>query len=304
MRRLVIFLLLLVSIAGVRAQSESMPEQKLRQIVERQKALFAEAAKQGNRLDQEAFRTQAQSIATDYDRLLASNDKFAAGYAAYGYFLGKVGMDKESIGMLLKANQLDPDIPLVKNQIGDYLAEHGKPIQAAEYFLAAIKLAPDEPLYHYQLGTLLSEGRDTFLKSGEWTQAAIDHTIQKAFKRASELRPGDFAYAYRYAESFYEVADPDWNAAMQAWRALEAKAQSPIERQTMQLHEANVYLKMGQPENARTLLAKVDDPRLQVQKQRLVVELDAPKDAAPPAQPAAATSAPAKPGPAKPAPGK
>lgn len=281
MRRILLFSLLLVSIVALRAaDSESLPERTLRQIVERQKQLLADAQKQGDNLDQDAFRTQAQSIVNDYDRLLASNDKFAAGYAAYGYFLGKVGMDKESIAMLLKANQLDPDIPLVKNQIGNYLAEHGKPIEAAEYYLGAIKLAPNEPLYHYQLGTLLAEGRDAFLKSGEWTRAALDHSMQQAFLRASDLVPDDFGYAYRYAQSFYDVEDPDWNAALKAWTGLEARAQSSIERQTMQLHEANVYLKMGQPEKAKPLIAKVDDPKLQGQKQRLLDQL-APK---PPAE--------------------
>src|SRR5206468_7516084 len=143
-----------------------------------------------------------------YESLLRENPKFAAAYADYGYLLRKVGMRKESASMLLKANQLDPDIPMVKNQLGNYLAEDGKPLEAAPYFLAAIKLAPNEPLYHYQLGTLLVEGRDVFIRSGEWTRAALDHAMHEAFRRAAELAPDRFEFAYRYAESFADMENP------------------------------------------------------------------------------------------------
>ena len=98
---------------------------------------------------------------------LRENPGFAAGYEAYGYLLSKTAMRKEAIAMLLKANQLDPDIALVKNQLGAMLAEEGQPLQAAPYFIAAIQLEPNEPLYHFQLGTLLVEARDDFLKAGQ-----------------------------------------------------------------------------------------------------------------------------------------
>ena len=109
------------------AESETMAERSLRRIADRQKTLFAEAAKQGDKLDEEAFRTQVQSVAHDYELLLRNNPNFAVGYAAYGYLLGKVDMRKESAAMLLRANQLEPDIALVKNQLGNYMAEEGKP---------------------------------------------------------------------------------------------------------------------------------------------------------------------------------
>ena len=68
----------------------------------------------------------------------------------------------------MRANQLDSDLPLVKNQLGNYLAEEGRPLEAINYYLAATRLEPKEPLYHFQIGTLLSAARDDFLKSGEW----------------------------------------------------------------------------------------------------------------------------------------
>jgi hypothetical protein len=97
--------------------------------------------------------------------------------------------------------------------------------------------------------------------------------MSNAFKRAAELAPERFELAYRYAESFYDVEKPDWNVALKLWAALEDKAQTPIERQTMRLHAANVLIKQGKPDHAKTLMATVDEPALQGQKQKLVAQL-------------------------------
>ena len=96
----------LVSCLGA-AESESLAERNLRRIVEKQKTLFADATKQGEKLDEPSFRQQVQELTHDYELLLRNNPSFAAGYAAYGYLLGKVDMRKEATAMLLKANQLD-----------------------------------------------------------------------------------------------------------------------------------------------------------------------------------------------------
>ena len=265
--------LLLIFAPARAAEDQNMAERTLKKIVERQKEVFAEAVKQGDKLDEGSFRQQVQSITHDYELLLRNNPQFAAGFAAYGYMLSKVDMRKEAMAMLLKANQLDPDIALVKNQLGNLLAEEGKPMQAAAYFLAAIKLEPNEPLYHYQLGTLLVEARDDFLKSGEWTRASLDGAMHDAFRQAAELAPERFEFAYRYAESFYDLEKPDWDKALKTWSALEEKAGTKIERQMMRLHAANICLKLGREEHARALLQTIDEPNLQGQKEKLVAQL-------------------------------
>ncbi|HWA87045.1 MAG TPA: hypothetical protein VG710_12525 [Opitutus sp.] len=265
---------LLAGIVSLRAEeTETFAERTLRQLVERQKELMADAAKSGDKLDQSGFQTQMESVCRGYEQLLRSNPEFARGYAAYGYLLSKLDQRRESITMLMKANQLDPNQPLVKNQIGNYLAEEGKPLEAAEYFMAAIKLAPNEALYHYQLGTLLYEARDDFLKSGEWKKDAIDHAIHEAFKRAAELAPDQFEFQYRYAESFYDMEVPDWDEALKQWAKLEEKAPTPIERETMRLHAANILIKQGKLDHARVVLASVTVPELQKQKEKLVAQL-------------------------------
>ncbi len=265
--------LLAVAPVSLRADAESMPERTLRQIGERQKALLADLAQEGDNLDEESMRSQLQELCHEYELLLGQSPNFAAAYASYGYLLGKIDMRRESMAMLLKANQLDPDIPLVKNQLGNYLAEEGKPLEAVNYYLSAIKLEPKEPLYHYQLGTLLYEARDDFLKQGVYSQATLEAAMHEAFKQAAELAPDRIEFTYRYAESFYDQTNPDWDQALAAWSALEAKTKSPLEQQEYRLHRANIRIKQGRFDDARALLGTVTVAELDKQKQKLVAQL-------------------------------
>ncbi|MCC6415255.1 MAG: hypothetical protein IT582_05045 [Opitutaceae bacterium] len=269
-----LFIIIAVPLAA-QPREETLAERGLRQLVERQRTLLAAAAKAGDNFDEPAFTTQMQQLCQAYESFLRDNPGFAAGYAAYGYLLGKIGMEREGVVMLLKANQYDPDIPLVKNQIGNYLAEHGKPLEAVNYYLAAIKLAPKEPLYHFQLGTLLHNSRDIFIKSGEWTADGIDNAMHEGFRKAAELGPDRFEYAYRYGESFYDLSHPDWDQALAVWAGLEERATTEIERQTMRLHAANVCLKAGKTAHAEALLASISLTELAAQKEKLVAQMAA-----------------------------
>jgi tetratricopeptide (TPR) repeat protein len=260
-------------LAAQEEKSETLPERTLRKLIDHERTLLADAAKQGDKLDPEAFRVQVQELCHEYELLLHDSPNYALAYADYGQLLYKLDMRKEAVNMLLKADQLDPNIALVKNEIGNYLAEEDKPLEAVNYFLAAVKLVPDEPLYHYELGKLLYTFRDDFLKSGDWTRGQIDEGMHNGFKRAAELAPDRIEFTYRYAESFADMAKPDWDGALNAWAALEEKAATPLERDTMRLQAANVLIKQGKFAHARFLIDAVTEPKLDAQKQKLIAQL-------------------------------
>jgi len=91
-----------------------MSDRTLKQLVERQKDLLAERAKQNPGFDEDNFQTQMQLVCQAYEVLLRENPGYAAGYASYGYLLGKLGQRKASIAFLLKANKIDPEIAWLK----------------------------------------------------------------------------------------------------------------------------------------------------------------------------------------------
>lgn len=271
--RLLVLLCLLS--AALTAGAETFAERTLKEIVARQKAIFARAEAEKEHLDEAWLRGELQSVINSYDVLIQKNPEFAPGYVAYGMLLGQVGMNREASGILLKANKLDEEIPVVKNEIARLLAEDGKPAEALPWLTAAIKLAPDEPLYHYHLGKLLAEARDDLMATGQFTRAKLDAAMLEAFQRGAKLAPGNMAYAYRAAEAYYDLETPQWENALAAWSALEQQGQPGIEQQTIRLHAANVLIKLGRRDHARALLITVTEAPLQKQKQTLLDELAA-----------------------------
>ena len=261
---------------AVSAPAETMAEKSLKEIVARQRDVFSRVEKEGDQLDQAWLRGELQKIINSYDILIQKNPEFAAAYVPYGMLLGKVGMTKEAVGILLKANKLDPNIPVVKNQLAKHLAEDGKLVEALPWIMSAIDLEPREPLYHYHLGLLLTEGRDEFLRTGQFTRAALDQAMLGAFAHAAEFAPENFGYAYRHAEAYYDLEKPQWDEALKAWSALEERAKPGVEKETIRLHAANVLLKQGQADRAKALLAMVNAPVLLKQKQTLLDQM-APK---------------------------
>jgi tetratricopeptide (TPR) repeat protein len=257
--------------------TETLAEQTLRDIAARQRELFAKAEKEGDQFDEALFHGEAQSIASSYDILIQKNPTFATAFAAYGVFLGKVGMTKQAVAILLRANKLDPNIATVKNQMAKHLAEDGKPLEALPWLMSAIDLEPKEPLYHYNLGQLLMTGRQTFLTSGEFTRDGIDKSMLDAFQRAADLSPLDISLAYQHAKAFYDVDPPRWEDALAAWEQLE---QRPIVTETMRqlirMQKANVLLKLGRRDDARLVLEGITDPKLADEKKTLLDQL-APK---------------------------
>ncbi|MES1168296.1 MAG: hypothetical protein ABUL61_03905, partial [Oleiharenicola lentus] len=97
--------------------AETLAERNLKEIVARQKNIFARAEAEKDQLDEAWLRGELQGVINSYDVLIQKSPDFAAAYVAYGLLLGKVGMTREAVGILLKANKLDPEIPLVKNEL-------------------------------------------------------------------------------------------------------------------------------------------------------------------------------------------
>lgn len=294
--RLCLFLaLLLPAAAPLAAQTAggTLSEKTLRDIVARERVLFERAEREGDDLDEAWFAGEARAIASSYDILIQKSPEFAAGYVAYGLFLGKIDMNRAAVAMLLKANKLDPEIPLVKNQLAKHLAEDGKPLDALPYLTAAIDLAPSEPLYHFHLGKLLMEAREDFIAQGGWTAAAIDKSMLEAFQRAADLAPGELSLAYQHAKAYYAIDPPRWEEALGVWEKIAARTPAPAAQQLTKLHRANILAKLDRAAEARALLDQVTDLELVAEKQQIIDALAAA--AAKAARPAVEKTGPLEP---------
>lgn len=262
-----------LGLLAVAMPAETLAEKTLVEIVERQHNIFERAAKESDHLDEAWLRGELEGVIKSYDILIQKNPDYALGYGGYGMLLGKVGMKKEAVIMLLKANKLDPTLSEVKNQIGVYLAEDGKPVDALPWVSAAIDLEPKKALYQFHLGELLAAGRADFVRTGQFDDGKIDQTMLNAFQHASELSPGDFPIAYRYAKAYYELATPRWTEALAVWEKLEQTAPNDTQRQLVRMQRANVLMKLGRAGEAKPLLDTVTNMELATEKQTLLDEL-------------------------------
>ncbi|HEX9783787.1 MAG TPA: hypothetical protein VGA56_13770 [Opitutaceae bacterium] len=261
-------------------RAETLAWRELRLVTDRERAIW-ERLRAAPEDEDARKRAEAEfrDVITAYENIIRSDPDMAEAYAAYGLLLKRNGNREESAKTLLKTNQLDPNIPMVKNQLGNFLAEDGSYNQALAYYLSAIELKGDEPLYHYQLGSLLFAYRDFFLDDKTYDRATLDAKMQTAFRRVAELASDNWPYIYRYAESFYDLETVDWPAALAEWRKLEQKAPEGLGKQTIRIHIANVMAEMGKRDEAVALLETVTEPALADQKKTMVARLhETPKE--------------------------
>ncbi len=274
--------------------AESMAWRDLREVVLRERAIWDRLREHPyDEYEKQRANADFRHVMTAYENVIRGAPKFAEAYAAYGLLLSRTGNREEAVRVFLKANQLDPNLPMVKNQIGNYLLEDGRYNEALGYYLAAIKLKPDEPLYHYQLGTLMHEYRRFFIDDGTYEAGKVDALRHEAFREAARLAPDNWPFIYRYAESFYDLEIPDWPGALEEWTRLLAKAKPGVEKQTIHLHQANVLARLGRSDEARAIVDSIVEPALEPAKAEVMALIDPPPagDAAPPAEEAAPAEA-------------
>lgn len=265
--------------------ADSMPEyqgpgpgtyiwQQLKETTEREAAIW-ERLRASPDDPEERNRAYAEfrDVLTAYENIIRNSPNFAEAFAAHGMLLDRTGNRDQALQMFMMANRLNPNLPTVKNQIGNYLTEEGSYRAALGYYLSAIELAEEEPLYHYQLGSLLHAYRDFFIEDEMFAPNSIDRKIHSAFARAAELAPDEWPYIYRYAESFYDLPEPDWEAALKYWLELEEKAEPGVSKQTCLLHAANVLIKLQRRDTAAVLLDSVNEVSLMEQKKTLIDQL-------------------------------
>lgn len=258
---------------------QTVADQRLQRIYDAQLEFFAQL--EANPQMAESARDQrAQNLISQYQSLLLDNPEYVYGYIMYGKLLRQVGQRELANKAFVKANALDPDIAVVKQQIGNYLSEEGDYDLALPYFLAAIRLSPETAVYHYQLGQLLHTYRKMFLADGKLSAPVLDKQLQDAFANAARLDPATRIYALRAAESYFDVIEPDWSRALAEWEALEQTAVSEQERQMILLQKCRVLLAMDKTEAAQSALAAVTDPSLQAARNILQEIITNPEETA------------------------
>ena len=260
---------------GETPSSESMAAYLLKDLNEREQSAYKRYEKALVTEDVHSIETELQSIVDGYEALISAAPNYVAAFISYGMMLHRVGERIPSNAMLIRADQIDPYHAIVKNQLGNYQAEEGNYPEAMGFYQMAIDLRPDEPLYHYQLGNLLFSYKNFFIDDKLFLPDGIDLEIQNRFRKAAMLAPAHLPYRIRYAQSFFDIARPNWEAALEEWQQLVNFVESPEEKQMMQLYMAKTRFEMGHHTAAQKIIKGIDEPSLEHSKDILLKQINA-----------------------------
>ncbi len=252
----------------------SLLEQKVARLVERQTAYLDRLAVVQNDEDRATLEQRIVEICREYEAMIAENPYELLPYLVYGKLLRQIGERDRAHEMFQRANAVDTRVAVVKQQLANYFAEEGSYPQALLFFLAAIELAPHEAVYHYSLGELFYIYREEFLGDGAYTREELDQLMQDGFRQAALLAPENADFQFRYGESFYDVEKVDWFVALAHWEVFQQRAANETQADAIRLHRARVMLRLGWQSEARKLLAEVNTPTLEATKIALMEQMD------------------------------
>lgn len=280
------------SVASTATEKMTQADVVLQKIAEDEKSLFGE-------LDDlkiaavvpPAYEAKVLDLQKRYQAFVNTYPKHLYGKILFGKFLQKIDEPELANQQFLNANDLNPNIAVVKQQLGNYLTEHGEYGLAVPYFLSAIDLEPNVAVYHYQLGELLFTYRAFFIRDKIYTAEVLDKQMLEAFGTATKLDPNNRTFAIRYAESLMDVDYPNYTQVLKHWDNLLQTSKNPLEQQLIFLRKAQVLIEMKEYKSAEALLKQPFDVRFEQSRAALLEKIqEATQTVSTPATPASVST--------------
>ena len=255
------------------ADMSRLSELELSKIIDQQNQFFNNRSKRSKK---ETTR-QAQEIVTNYENFFIENPNDIHGLILFGKFLRKIGHQEEAFPHFLKADELDPNLAVVKQEIGNFLVENGEVSDAFPFYLMATRLGTEEPFYHHNLGTFIFEFKDKLVEFHDLEKLGI--LMHESFKKAATLAPNNFDFHLRFAQSFFDFNHSSQNEALAIWDSLltEFGERTESEQEYIRFMRAKILLQAGEKGKAIKLLRSVNSSLFLEEKDALLKRLEVDK---------------------------
>lgn len=241
----------------------TLSSQRLSKIIEAENRFFDLSKGVIKPSDQELTR-KAQEIVASYESYLGENPKDTHALILFGKFLDKVGQQGHAVNYFLEADTLNPRLAVVKQQIGNYLIEEGRPVDAFPFLVLTLEIEPQQPAYHFHLANYLFLFEDEVVQAEIMDEEALKSFMHDCFGKASSLSPGNFDYHLRFAQSFFDYPRASRNEALQVWDNLISNfpLRSKSEKDYFKLCKGRILLELDRDKEAVALIESVSTTAL------------------------------------------
>ncbi len=243
----------------------SLKDQQLLDILRAERALDLRAA------EPDAEFTEIQRIFRQVDQMYASffsrNPEDLNSRLLYGKLLLRYndleGARSQFLIAAKLAERTGEQVAVIHQQLSTICAEQGDYSRAVVFADNAIMIEPKTAAYHYGLGQILAAYRQNLIDDEVFEPDALDRNILSTFATAMELEPDTLPLLFRYGEAFYDIGQPDWQAALLHWQQLAGRPDlSPLQLDAVRLHQARCYIELDQPDLARSITQSIQSPQL------------------------------------------
>lgn len=252
----------------------TLGQKKILDIAKLQDELFANpnAALEGEMARAE-LKTKAVRIISMWKTYFAENPDDVHALLIYGKFLRRIGLDGEAYAAFSKAEKLDPNLAVAKQQMSALEAERGMAREAFAHIRQAMRLEPENTVYMRQCAYILILGKKDLAGGKVVSNAEFDSLAEFCYRKIYESDKSNRAEKVRYAQSFYDLFKPDWQKALSIWREILSESALNLERQTAAANIARVLIELGRDAEAEEALKSVDLPSLARAKRLLLEEI-------------------------------
>lgn len=249
----------------------TLSDKKLIDILNSQEKFFSQSQDRLN-IDIRELGRQAQEIVSAYESYLSQNSDDTNALILFGKFLKKVGQEEHAIEYFVKADEVNPKLAVVKQQLANYLIENGKPVDAFPYLILTVELAPFTAAYHFNLGNFIYLFEDDLINDGILSRKSSQSFMHRSFQKACEIDTKNFEYYLRYAQSFFDYPESNKKEALSIWQKIEKNfpKRSDLENEYFRLCRARILLELGRKKEAHILLNTVKSNSLEKVKKTLL----------------------------------
>ncbi len=222
------------------------------------------------------IKEQINPVREAYEEFIKEHPGHAKSRLTYASFLSDIGEGSAALPHLIKATEIDPDLPAAWNNLANYYGHNGEVKKAFTHYEKAIQIKPDESVYYHNFGTTVFLFRKDVKEHYKISEEEVFDKALFLYKKAQTYDLKNFDLAEDIAQTYYGIRTKDVPSkmarpkeALKAWRYAEGIAPGDFEKQGVCIHLARVFIDLADFTKAEEQLNRISLPVYQELRDRV-----------------------------------